>query len=113
MLKQAVEGSTNGSCALIIAKLSNRMAAGDFTRETGRAFSMMRSVALWKSKDKKAVRPIGVGDALKRVIVRAHCNRVRLLVSDLVGKWQLGVMKGRYETGVHVMLALTKPLSNY
>ena len=108
MLKQAVEGSTDGSCALMIAKLSNRMAAGDFSRVSGRAFSMMRSVALWKSKDKKAVRPIGVGDALKRIIVRAHSNRVRPVLLDLVGKWQLGLMKGGYETGVHVMAALAK-----
>ena len=74
MVKQAVESSIDGWCALVIAKLSNRMANGDFDRVTGRAFSMMRSVALWKDKGKTSVRPIGIGDALRRAIVRAHCD---------------------------------------
>ena len=67
MLRQAVENSTNRSCALAIAKLSNRMAKGDFGRISGRTFSMMRSAALWKSKDKTSVRPIGIRDVLKRL----------------------------------------------
>ena len=50
MLKQAIESSQNDSCSLAIAKLSNRMAKGDYDRVTGRAFSMMRSVALWKNQ---------------------------------------------------------------
>ena len=52
MLKQAIESSQNDSCSLAIAKLSNRMAKGDYDRVTGRAFSMMRSVALSKTKEK-------------------------------------------------------------
>ena len=52
MLRQAIESSTNGSCSLAIAKLSNRMAKGDFDRVSGRAFSMMRSFALWTDKEK-------------------------------------------------------------
>ena len=83
MLRQAVEGSTNGSCSLAIAKLSNRMAKGDFDRISGHAFSMMRSVALWKNKEKTSVRPIGIGDALKRMIVRAHCEHVRIMMEEL------------------------------
>ena len=35
LIKQAVEGSVNGSCALTITKLSNRMANGDFSTITG------------------------------------------------------------------------------
>ena len=108
MIKQAVEGSENGSCSLVIAKLSNRMANGDFGRVSGRAFGMMRSIALWKTKEKSSVRPIGIGDALKRVIVKAHSNLVKPIVDELVDKLQLGVMKGGYETGVHVMRALAK-----
>ena len=46
MLRQAIEGSANGSCSLTIAKLSNRIDTGDFDRVSGRAFSMMRYVAL-------------------------------------------------------------------
>ena len=52
MLKQAIESSQNDSCSLAIPKLSNRMAKGDYDRVTGRAFSMMRSVALSKTKEK-------------------------------------------------------------
>ena len=79
MLKQAVECSTDGSCALVIAKLSNRMSNGDFDGMTGRAFSMMRSVALWKNKSQTSVRPFGIGGALKRIIVKAHCAQVKHL----------------------------------
>jgi len=75
MIKPAVEGSTNGSCALVIVNLSNRMANGDFDKMAGSAFSMMRSVALWKNKDKISVRPIGMGDALKGVMTRVHLIR--------------------------------------
>ena len=69
---------------------------------------MMRSVALWKSNKKESVRPIGIGSALKRVIMKAHSNLVKPLIADLVEKYQLGVMKGGYETGVHVMRALSQ-----
>ena len=93
MIRQAVEGSTNGSCALVIVNLSNRMANGDFNKIAGSAFSMMRSVALWKNKEKTAVRPIGVGDALKGVITRAHCDQIRSVVSELVEQNQLGMLK--------------------
>ena len=82
------------------ARASNQwMANGDFGRVSGRAFGMMRSIALWKTKDKNSVRPIGIGDALKRVIVKAHCHHVKLIVDELVDKYQLGVMQGGYETG--------------
>ena len=106
MIRQAVEGSTNGSCALVIANLSNRMANGDFNNVAGSAFSMMRSVALWKNKRKTAVRPIGMGDALKGVMTRAHCDQIRELVADYVERNQFGMMKGGYEVGVHTMRAL-------
>ena len=106
MIRQAVEGSTNGSCSLVIAKLSNRMVNGHFDKVTGGAYSMMKSVAPWKSKKKDSVRPIGIGDALKGVITRAHCDQIRLTLADLVEKHQLGMLEGGYETGVHTMRAL-------
>ena len=108
MLKQAIESSENRACQLVIAKLSNRMSKGDFGTVSGRAFSMMRSVALWKTNSKTSVRPIGIGGALKRVFVKAHCNLVKSLLHELVDKYQLEVMKGGYETGVHVMRALAQ-----
>ena len=89
-----MEGSTNGSCALVIA---NRMANGDFDKVAGSAFSMMRSVALWKSKEKISVRPIGMGDALKVVMTRADCDQSGEIVGDLVERHQLGMMKGGYK----------------
>ena len=108
MVRQAVKASVNGSCSLTIAKLSSRKANGDFNRLSGRAFSMMRSIALWKCKEKNAVRPIGIGEALKGIMTRAHCDQVRTLVADFVEKDQLGMMKSGYETGVHAMRALAK-----
>ena len=108
MMKQAIENCENRSCPLVIAKLSNRMAKGDFQTISGRAFSMMRSVALWKTNEKTSVRPIGIGSALKRVIIKAHASLMKLLVSELVDKYQLGVMKGGYETGIHVIRALAQ-----
>ena len=92
----------------MIAKLSNRMSNGDFDIIIGRAFSMMRSVALWKNKSKTSVRPIGIGDALKRIMTKAHCAQVRQLLADTVEKHQLGVTKGGYETGVHAMRGLAR-----
>ena len=108
MLRQAIQYSSNGSCSLSIAKLSNRMAKGDFDKVSGRAFSMMRSVALWKDKEKTSVRPIGIGDALKRIIVRAHCDHVRVLIEELVWKHEFGLMKGGYEAAIHTMRALAE-----
>ena len=106
MIKQGVEGSTNGSCALVMANLSNRMANCDFDKVARSAFSMMRSVALWKKKDKTSVRPIGMGDALKGVMTRFHCDQVRSIVAEMVERNQLGMLKGGYETGIHAMRAL-------
>ena len=82
------------------------MANGDFDTVIGGAFSIMKSVALWKNKAKTAVRPIGIGDALKGVMTRAHCDQIRLHVADLVERHQLGMMRGGYDTGVHAMRAL-------
>ena len=59
-----------------------------------------------EDEEKTAVRPIGIGDALKGVMIRAHCDQIRLQVIDLVERHQLGMMKGGYETGVHTMRAL-------
>ena len=84
MIRQTVEGSTDGSCALVIANLSNRMANGDFDSVAGSAFSIMRSVALWKNKEKTSVRPIGMGDALKGVMIRAHCDIIGSKVANIV-----------------------------
>ena len=47
-----------------------------------------------------------MGDALKGVITRAHCDQIRSVVSELVEQNQLGMLKGGYETGVHAMRAL-------
>ena len=77
MSKQAVKCSTDCSCALVIEKLSNRMSYGDLDGVTSRAFSMMRSVALWKHKSQTSVRTIGIGGALKRIIVKTHSFRNR------------------------------------
>ena len=68
------------------------MSNGDFSTLTGRAFGMMRSIALWKNKGKTEVRPIGIGDALKGVITRAHCDQIRNLVAEFVENDQLGMM---------------------
>ena len=67
---------------------------------------MMKSVALWKNEKKTSVRPIGIGDSLKGIMTRAHCDQIRLAVAELLDKDQLGMMKGGYETGVHAMRAL-------
>ena len=37
-----------------------------------------------KAKTKTSVRAIGIGDALKGVIPRAHCDQIRQLVSGMV-----------------------------
>ena len=108
MIRQAVEGSPNGSCSLVIAKLSNCMVNGKYDTVLGSAFSIMKSVALWKNKEKTSVRPIGIGDALKGIMTRAHCDQIRLHVTDVVEKHQLGMMRGGYDTGVRTMRALAK-----
>ena len=108
MLKQAIESSENGAYPPVIAKLSNRMSKEDFQTLSGWAFCMMRSVALWKTNSKTSVRPIGIRGAPKRVIIKAHCSLVKPLLDELVDKCQLGVIKGGYETGVHVMRALAQ-----
>ena len=40
-----------------------------------------------------------MGDALKGVMTRAHCDQVRAIVSNLVERHQFGMMKGGYEKG--------------
>ena len=52
------------------------------------------------------MRPIGIGDSLKRIIVRSHCEQVRVMIEELVWKHEFGLMKGGYEAGIHTMRAL-------
>ena len=70
------------------------MANGNFGRVSGRAFGTMKSIALWKTKEKTPVQHIGIGDALKKVLVKAYNNRVKFLVEDLVDKYQFNITKG-------------------
>ena len=65
-------------------------------------------MALWKNAEKTKVRPISGGVALRKLIVKAHCDQVREELIEHVGDSQLGVMKGGYETGIHAMRALSK-----
>ena len=39
-------------------------------------------------------------------MIRAHFDNIRIAVANILDKDQLGMMKGGYETGVHVMRAL-------
>ena len=71
-----------------------KLEIGDFGRVSGRAFGTMKSIALWKTKEKTPVRHIGTGHVLKKVLVKSYNNRVEFLVEDLVEKYQLGVTKG-------------------
>ena len=46
------------------------------------------------------VPPIAIGDAYKRISVRAHCDQVRTLIEELVEKYEIGLMRGGYENGI-------------
>ena len=94
--------------AKLIAVLSNRIANGDFSVVIGRITCVAWTVALWKNAEKTKVRPISCGGALRKLIVKAHCDQVREELVAHVGNSQLGVMKGGFETGVHAMRALSK-----
>ena len=94
--------------AKLIAVLSNRIAKGDFSTVIGRITCACWTVALWKNDAKTKVRPISGGGALKKLIVKAHCDQVREELVELVGDSQLGVLKGGFETGIPAMRALAK-----
>ena len=106
-MRQAIEASPQGECARAIAALSNRVAQGEFSNIVGKISCATWTVALWKDSAKTKVRPVSGGGALRKLIVKAHCDQVKEQLKDIVGDTQLGVLEGGYETGVHVMRELS------
>ena len=88
VLKIAIEASINGSCAWVIASLSDRISRGDFNSSIGRLQCFAWTAALWKNPEKTDIRPISCGDALRKLMVKAHSDQAREELFDHVGKRQ-------------------------
>ena len=62
----AIDASPNGSCAWVIASLSNRIFRGDFDSSIGRLSVLLGLQLLWKNPEKTDIRPISGCDALRK-----------------------------------------------
>ena len=86
VLRQAIESSPSGSCAWAIADLSNRISRGAFDTTIGRLECTAWTVALWKDASHTKIRPISGGGALRKIMVKAHCEQVKDQLYELVGR---------------------------
>ena len=73
----------------------------------GQLTAMCKLVALWKDESKTDVTPVGIGGALRRLLVRAYGNQIKMQLRLLVQDHQLGVLKAGYEIGIHSMRELS------
>ena len=105
-LRQAVESSTNQEVAIAAARLATRWGRGDFSPRTGRLTAAGRLIGLYKNAERVDVRPVCVGDALRRLLCKAYTSNLREKLKALVGDHQLGVLQRGYEIGVHALREL-------
>ena len=63
----------------------------------GRLTAMCKLVALWKDENKTDVRPIGIRGALRRLLVKAYSNQIKIQLRLIVQDHQLRVLKAGYE----------------
>ena len=67
-----------------------------------------RLIGFWKDESKTKVRPIAIGDARRRLLIRAVVTVARGAVADVVDDHQLGLQLGGFEVGCHAMRTWTK-----
>ena len=109
ILRRAIEASPGNRLAKVVARIANRTAAGHYSDLGGEIFGACRLIALYKDKNRKKVRPIGIGigAALRRLIAKVLARAVRPRFNDLLADHnQLGVLKGGFEVGIHAMREL-------
>jgi len=99
--RRAIEASQNHNLAAIIAKIATRWGRGDYT--CGNLIAASRLIALWKDKARVDARPIAIGGSLRRLISKAYSNQLRNKLHALLLDQQFGVLRSRYEAGVHSM----------
>ena len=90
------------------ARLATRWGRGDYSPLSGESTASGRLIALYKDSRKVDVRPVCVGGALRRLLVKAQACQIREKIKELVEDHQLGVLKGGWEAGIHTMRAITK-----
>ena len=105
-LKRAMLSSANDNCARTAAHLATRWAKGDFCLTLGELTAESKLIALYKDENRKDIRPISIGCALRRLLTKAYCSKIRTRISQKVSENQLGVHKGGYEIGIHSMRAM-------
>ena len=105
-LKRAMLSSANDNCARTAAHLATRWAKGDFCLTLGELTAESKLIALYKDEKRKDIRPISIGCALRRLLTKAYCSKIRTQISQKVSENQLGVHKGGYEIGIHSMRAM-------
>ena len=98
--------SANDNCARTAAHLATRWAKGDFCLTLGELTAESKLIALYKDEKRKDIRPISIGCALRRLLTKAYCSKIRTQISQKVSENQLGVHKGGYEIGIHSMRAM-------
>ena len=105
-LRRAIEASTNHEVAIVAARLATRWGKGDFSSKSGQLAASGRLIGLYKNETRVDVRPVCVGDALRRLLCRAYTATLKGRLKELVGDHQLGVLQGGYEIGVHALRKL-------
>ena len=76
-LKRALLSSSNEDCACTATLLATRWAKGDFCQSLGELTAESKLIALYKDEHRKDVRPITIGCALRCLLTKAYCSKVR------------------------------------
>ena len=92
-LRRALLSSPNNNCANTAANLAARWAKGDYCLTLGKLAAESKLIALYKDESQTDVRPISIGCALRRLLTKAYCSKIRIRISHIVSKTQLGVLK--------------------
>ena len=113
--KKAIESSPSNSLANTLASLANRIGKGHFNETLGATWAAGRLIPLIQEetdsktrKQKLKIRPIIVGDTVRRIIVRAYSCKVQEDINAICGDHQLNVIKGGYDVGIHAARAELK-----
>ena len=102
-LKRALNETSSTDIAVVAAKVATRWSNGYFCEALGELVAESKLIALYKDPNRRDVRPVSVGCALRRLLTKAFCYGIRDQIKRHVEATQLGVLKAGYEVGVHAM----------